>query len=187
MELPELPELEREERKDKLNNVVAITVTLLVAFMAVCRLFDNNIVLTMQQVQISRLDHWNWYQSLTVREDINQARLTDIHDEEAAGTSEKQQKGDALRVQDYQKIADKLKAKKEKIKAQAEEEEARYEKLDQRHENFDQTEALISIAVSMLALTSLLQKRWMLLVALAPGIFGVVKGATALIEQFHFH
>jgi hypothetical protein len=180
-ELPEMPELEREIRKDKLNTVVAIIVTILVTFMAICRLNDNNLILAMQRTQTLSLDKWSWYQSISVREDITDSRLNDVHIQQ----KEKQEpeKKQFLDGQEnyYGKFKQSLLDKKEKLKEQAKAEDEHYEKLDANHEKFDQSEALISIAVSMLALTSLLQKRWMLALALIPALFGMVEGAMGLV------
>lgn len=180
-ELPEMPELEREIRKDKLNTVVAIIVTILVTFMAICRLNDNNLVLAMQRTQTASLDKWSWYQSISVREDITDSRLNDVHiQQKEQQNPEKKQFLDGQETY-YSQFKKSLLDKKEKLKEQAKSEDAHYEKLDVNHEKFDQSEALISIAVSMLALTSLLQKRWMLALALVPALFGVLEGALGLV------
>jgi hypothetical protein len=182
VELPELPELEKEIRKDKLNTLVAITVTLVVTFTAICKIDDNNIVLKMQQTKAEELDEWSWYQSLNVREDLNQAHIVDIHSDlvteaDAAKKSQLQAK-----LADFTAKSKKLSDKKDAMKEKATRQGEHYEMLDANHEKFDRSEAAISIAVSMLALTSLLQKRWMYYAALVPALVGIFEGMLGLLS-----
>ncbi len=67
------------------------------------------------------------------------------------------------------------------MKQKAEDEEKRYAALDKAHEKFDLCEGAISIAVSLLAMTTLMQKRWMYGVALVPGLAGIVCGLLGLL------
>jgi hypothetical protein len=181
VELPEMPELEKEERKDQLNTWVAITVTLLVTFMAMCKITDNNIVLKMEQTQADKVDKWSWYQALNVREDINQSKLTDLKDDLLTEENAERKKAIALKTADYDKLAKNILDKKKDVKSKAEADEQHYDNLNELHEKFDHSEGAISIAVSLLALTSLLQKRWMFVVSLVPGAIGVVVGMMGLI------
>jgi hypothetical protein len=181
VELPELPELEKEERKDRLNTLVAITVTLLVTFMAMCKIKDNNIMLLMQEAQASKVDNWAWFQSLNIREDITQSKLGDLKSDTQDGDSPQRKKSAESKIPEFEALLKKTTDKKEKVKQKAEEEQERYEKLDTVHENFDHSEGAISIAVSLLAMTTLLQKRWMYAVALVPGIIGILCGAMGLL------
>ncbi len=180
VELPELPETEREIRKDKLNTLVAATVTLLVTFMAICKIDDNNIVLRMQKVQAENVDNWSWYQALHIREDINNSKLTDLKSDMVEEDVPSKRKFIQAKITDHESLAQKIADKKEKVKEEAKTRQEVYETLNTAHEKFDFSEAAISIAVSLLALTSLLQKRFMYGVALVPSLFGVVKGIMGL-------
>jgi hypothetical protein len=183
VELPELPEAEKkEERRDRLNTLVAITVTLMVTFMAICKIKDNNIVLLMQEAQSSKVDNWAWFQALNIREDINQSKLSDLKDDMEEQDAPQKKKATQMKVDGYDALLKKVIEKKEKVKEKAEEEEKRYENLDKTHEKFDLCEGAISVAVSLFAMTTLLQKRWMYVVALMPALAGVVWGALGLLS-----
>lgn len=180
VELPEMPELEKEERKDRLNTLVAITVTLMVTFMAICKIRDNNVVLLMDQAQANKMDKWGWVQALNTREDIIQSKLSDLKDDAQLEVNPEKKKMLNAKLADYDAKAKKYADKKDEVKKQAKEEEERYDKLNETHEYFDHTEGAISITVSLLAMTTLLQKRWMYVVALLPGIAGVLWGIFGL-------
>src|SRR5436305_13468384 len=61
---------EKEKAKSRLNSVVAVTVALLAAFMALCSVKDGNIVQAMQQNQADKIDNWNFYQARNIRETV---------------------------------------------------------------------------------------------------------------------
>ena len=178
IELPELPEKEMSE--SKMNTIIAITVTLLVTFMAFCKIHDNNLVLEMQKIQAERVDTWGRYNSLHVREDLNNSKIMDLNADLQAEETASHTALIHTKLQAYTAIDAKLKEKKESVKKEAEGYEATYQKLEAVHEKFDYSEAAISIAVSLLALTTLLKKHPMYFVAIIPGIFGVVKGVMGL-------
>ena len=181
VELPELPESEREIRRDKLNTAVALSVTLLVTFMAICKITDNNIVLLMQQAQAAKGDKWTWYQALNVRLDLNQSKLSDLKDDEETEDNPARKKNLVSKMGDYEKLETKLRDKKDKVKEEADAEEKHYDELHEVHEKFDHTEGAVSIAVSLFAMTSLLQKRWMFVIALIPSAIGVWLGIRGLL------
>jgi hypothetical protein len=181
VELPEMPELEREIRKDHFNTVIAITVTIIVTFMAFCKIQDNNIVLNMQKAQAEKIDKWSWYQSLHIREEINNSKLTDLDGDLQEEDSLARHKIIQSKIDAHHAVAKKIEDRKTEVKEAATKNDELYEKLDKIHEYFDYSEAAISIAVSLLALTSLLQKRWLYGVALIPATAGIIKGLMGLI------
>lgn len=62
----------------RLSSWVAITVALLATFLGICKVKDDNIVQAMQQAQADRLDHWSFYQTRNVREEIAKATLVQL-------------------------------------------------------------------------------------------------------------
>ena len=74
-----------ERKKDRLNTLVAITMALLATLTGICKVKDDNIVQTMQQAQV---DHWSWYQSLHVREEVASDLLANQLLQKATGSSE---------------------------------------------------------------------------------------------------
>ena len=55
-----------------------------------------------------------------------------------------------------------------------------YDALNYRDDQFDLSDALTAIAISLLALTSLTQKRWLFGIAMIPTVLGVVMGLAGL-------
>ena len=61
-----------------------------------------------------------------------------------------------------------------------------YNKLNYHDDQFDLCESLGSISISLFALTSLTQKRWLFYIALVPTFFGVLMGLSGLLG-WHIH
>src|SRR5216684_6238497 len=55
------------DRNDRLNNLVAVSVAILAAFMAVTKVKDDNIVQAMLQAKSDAVDTWNEYQSKGIK------------------------------------------------------------------------------------------------------------------------
>ena len=62
----------------------------------------------------------------------------------------------------------------------------KYDDLNYRDDQFDLSDALLAIAIAMLAVTSLTNKRWLFIAALVPTLFGVIMGIAGLVGwQIH--
>ena len=81
----------------------------------------------------------------------------------------------------YEALAKDQAQKKEELKAQAEKDQATYDALNFRDDQFDLSDALIAIAISLLAVASLTQLPWLYGLALLPSVFGVVMGMAGLV------
>jgi hypothetical protein len=162
----------------RLDSWVAISVALLATFTGVCKVKDDNIVQAMQQAQADRVDDWNYFQAKNLRIDV------------AVST------GDQLRVQatakalaaaaHYDSIARHETAKREEVRRKAEEDQRTYDTLNYRDDQFDLSDALIAVAISLLAITSLTQKRWLFALAMVPTALGVLMGLAGLLG-WHVH
>lgn len=53
--------------------------------------------------------------------------------------------------------------------------------LNYRDDQFDLSDALVAIAISLLAVTALAHKRWLFRLALVPTFFGVLMGLAGLL------
>lgn len=167
-------EADAHDEKSRLNTWVAITVALLATFMGVCKVKDDNIVQAMQQAQADKIDHWGYYQARVIREEISRATLTSMR------LNNKDHVADSAITSYEAKILD-LERKKEELKRQAEEDQKRHDDLNYRDDQFDLSDAFLAIAIAMLAVTALTEKRWMLSAALIPTAFGIVMGLAGLI------
>lgn len=157
--------LNREKRKSQLNTAVAIAVALLATFIGVCKIKDDNIVQGMQQAQANRIDDWSLYQARNLRAEIAKATLAQLQlqilsQPPASRAAYTQQ------IKTYQDLATKEDQKKDQQRAIAEADQKTYDTLNFHDDQFDLSDAALSIAISLLAITSLSQKRWLFGLAL---------------------
>jgi hypothetical protein len=157
------PPAGEHQRRARLNAAVAITVALLATFMGLCKIKDDNICQAMQQAQADKIDHWSYYQARNVRQEIAEAQATQ------------------LRLQQAGALAREQAQKKQDVMAQANADQKNYDALNYRDDQFDLSDALLAIAISMLAVSSLTQLRWLYLLSLVPAGFGVLMGVAGLV------
>lgn len=169
----------------RLNAWVAITVALLATFMAVCKIKDDNICQAMAQAQASRIDNWGFYQARNLREEVANAALSQIV-LQAATVPAAQQPAYTAAIGKYEALVRDQEVKKKQVKAQAQADGAQYDALNYRDDQFDLSDALLAIAISMLAMTALTHKRWLYWLALLPTGFGVLMGLAGLLG-WHIH
>ncbi len=169
-----------DRRKSFLNNLVAITVALLATFLGICHIKDDNIVQAMQQAQADRIDNWSYYQARNIREEIANSTVVQLKLQAAAAPA-RLQKDYSNQIAAYTKIASEQHEKKEEQKKAAEDAEKMYDAKNIHDDQFDLADAQIAIAISLLALTSLTQKRWLYTLALVPTVFGVLMGLAGLL------
>ncbi len=175
----EVVDAARESRKSRLNAAVAITVALLATFMGICKVKDDNIVQAMQQAQADKLDHWAFYQARNIRQELAEATRTQLELARAGTTASQASSYDAA-IAKYRDLAADEARKKLELRAQAEEDQKRYDALNFRDDQFDLSDALLAIAVAMLAVTALTGFWSLYFAALVPTFFGVVMGLAGL-------
>jgi hypothetical protein len=175
----------RDRGRIRLNSRVAITVALLATFLGVCRIKDDNIVQAMQQAQADKLDHWNFYQARNVRQEVAAAALTELK-LAAAGASAAQQEAYRAAVASYEALVADQAKKKEELRLQAIEDQKTYDALNYRDDQFDLSDALIALAISLLALTALTHKNWLYWLAVVATVGGVTFGLAGLLG-WHLH
>jgi Domain of unknown function (DUF4337) len=168
-----------EKSRSRLNPCVAIAVALLATFMGICKVKDDNIGQAMQQAQADKIDHWGFYQARNMREEIAKATLLQLRLQLADKPAERQPDYQAAIAQ-YEKLAKEQGEKKEELRLQATADQALYDALNFRDDQFDLSDALITIAISLLAITSLTQLWWLYGLSLVPAFFGVLMGAAGL-------
>lgn len=163
-----------EKRKEWFNNLIAVTIALLASFTTLCTVKDDNIVQAMQQAQVSKVDNWAWYQSINVRKDmlnLELKRLDLLQEQTEALTTQKDE---------IKKNLDKILTRQAEVKANAEQNEKDYNDLNYRDDQFDLSDALISVAIALMALSSLVQSRALYLFGLIPSLSGVLMGLAGL-------
>jgi hypothetical protein len=176
---------EREARGARLNAAVAVTIALLATFMGICKVKDDNIVQSMQQAQADKLDHWAFYQARNIRQEIAEATATQLELSRPAATAAAAPAHDAA-IAKYRKLAEDQSRKKAELKLQAEQDQVNYDKLNYRDDQFDLSDALIAIAIALLAVTAL-TRLWLLYwVSLLPTATGLLMGIAGL-TGWDFH
>jgi hypothetical protein len=163
----------------KLNATVAITVALLATFMGICKVKDDNINQSMQQAQANRVDHWAFYQARNVREEVAKSTVVQLR-LAAAGKPAAEQAAYREAIQQYEKVAQDQASKKAEAKAQAEQDQKTYDAANFKDDQFDLSDALLAIAISLLAITALTQIWALYFTALVPTAFGVLMGLSGL-------
>jgi len=173
----EAAQIEAGERAEasRLTTWVAITVALLATFLGVCKVKDDNIVQAMQQAQADKLDHWAFYQARNLREEVAKAALVQLS-LAAPGAPAAQQDHYREAITDYERLIADQSQKKDDLRQQAEQDQKTYDELNYHDDQFDLSDALVALAISLLALTALTHKKWLYWVALVPTVFGVVMG-----------
>ena len=164
----------------RLNMLVAITVAILATFMGICKVKDDNIVQSMQQAQANKLDHWAFYQARNIREEVAKSTLVQLR-LAAAGRPAAEQAGYAQAIQGYEKIAAEQGKKKTELQQQAEQDQKDYDAANFHDDQFDLSDALLAIAISLLAVTALTHQRWLYFAALVPTGFGILMWLSGLL------
>jgi hypothetical protein len=175
----------RDREKSRLSTWVAITVALLATFLAVCKVKDDNIVQAMEHAQADKLDHWNFYQARNIRQEVAAATVAQL---KLAASAASAAQAEAYRdaIVSYERLAADQAQKKEELRLQAEADQKTYDALNYRDDQFDMSDALVALAISLLALTALTHKRWLYWVALLPTAGGVMMGLAGLLG-LHLH
>ena len=168
-----------EKQKSRLNAYVAISIALLATFLGICKVKDDNIVQAMQQAQADEVDSWNFYQARNLREEINKTAAAALKVQKLSQSSAVQAAYDQ-QIAQFQKNAQEQNAKKAEQQTAAKDARAKYDQLNYHDDQFDLSDALLAIAISMLAVTSLVQKRWLFYVAMVPTALGVLMGCAGL-------
>ncbi|MDD4976045.1 MAG: DUF4337 domain-containing protein [Bacteriovorax sp.] len=163
-------------KESKLNSKIAIMVAVSATIMAICNIKDGNIVQAMSQAQAHSIDSWSYFQAKSTKQSIaeNSLELLKISPQK-----------DQVVVNQEKRLEDKIiKYEKEKteIKNKAEAFEKEYEDLNVFDDQFDMTEAFISIAIAMLGVTALTQKKWLFYFASTVSISGVLMGLAAFMK-----
>ncbi len=174
-----------DRERARLNTRVAVTVALLATFLGVCKVKDDNIVQAMQQAQADKLDHWNFYQARNIRQEVAAAAAAQL-ELAAADAPPARQEGYRAAIASYEALVVDQAKKKEELRQQAEQDQRTYDTLNYRDDQFDLSDALIALAITLLALTALTHKRWLYWVALTATAGGVVMGLAGLLG-WHLH
>ena len=173
-------EATQAKRSSRLNPSVAVAVALLATFMGICKVKDDNIVQGMQQAQADKIDHWAYYQARNLREELAKATLVQLRLQADDRPPARRAAYDQAIAQ-YEALAKDQATKKEELRVQAGKDQELYDALNFHDDQFDLSDALLAIAISLLALTSLTRLWWLFGLSMVPAGFGVLMGLAGLL------
>ena len=170
---------EGDARGARLNAAVAITVALLATFMGICKVKDDNIVQAMQQAQADKLDHWGYYQARNLRQQMAEATATQLELSRPLATPATAAAHDAA-IARYRALEKDQARKKDEVRAMADQDQKNYDALNYRDDQFDLSDALLAVAIAMLAVTALTRLWFLYWLSLVPTALGVMMGVAGL-------
>ena len=162
---------DEHKERSRLNAAVAVVVAILATFMGICNVKDGNIVQAMQQAQADKVDHWAWYQARKIRVDMGRATLATV---ETLPSPNKKT------ISFYKEFVAKEEGKLKETQQLADKDQKSYDDFNFHDDQFDLAESSLAIAISLMAVTSLTQKKWLFLIALVPTFFGLLMGLAGL-------
>ena len=168
-----------QKSRNELNTLVAISVALLATFLGICKVKDDNIVQAMQQAQANKIDSYSWYQARNIREEVARATIAQLT-AQATSAPSSAQAAIQEQIKVFEAIAREEAEKKKVQQADAEQADKTYNELNYHDDQFDQSDAMLALAISLLAMTALTQKRWLFILAMVPTLFGIVVGLAGL-------
>ena len=163
-------------RESRLNAIVALSVAIIATMMALGNIKDGNIGQAMAQAQSSAVDTWAQYQSKSTKQNIAEATLVQImlQRDVAVGLTPEQRAMIDRQIADYQQRVKRYETEKGEIRKQAEAHQREYDELNIHDDQFDLSEAALSVAIAVLGVTALTQKRWLLVIGLVFAAIGLV-------------
>ena len=168
-------EVSAEAKDKRLNRLVAITVVVFSVFMGICNIKDGNLVQAMQQAKADSVDSWGEYQATKTKLHINETARAEIA-VLASGADATGKRTAAATIASLDADIAKYQTSAPKIKALAEDHAAQYDALNVHDDQFDASDALISTAISMAAVSALAESFGLLWGAWAFGAFGLFMG-----------
>jgi hypothetical protein len=146
-----------------LNSIVAMLVAIAATCMALDNVKDGNIGQGMAQAQAKMVDTWSYYQAKSMKQNLAEATLDELLALNAStpgkgGTSAEMDK----RITSYREKIARYDREKAAVKTEAEGYQHQYDALNQRDDQFDLSDAAFSLAIALLGVTALTQKRWLL-------------------------
>ncbi|HEY3451597.1 MAG TPA: DUF4337 domain-containing protein [Myxococcales bacterium] len=170
---------QREGAKSWLNTTAALTVAVVATFLALCNVKDDNIVQAMAQAQAGQVDTWAYYQAKSTKQTIAEATVDELKmQKELLGPAAAAAAVAILdrRIADYEGKARKYEAEKAEIKQHAEDLGHEYDRLNVRDDQFDMSEALLSVAIAVIGVSVLAEKKKLFAFALILAAAGLVLG-----------
>jgi len=160
--------------RNKINSRVALIVAITATFMALCNVKDGNIVQAMSQAQANAVNTWSYFEAKSTKQAITEKSLELLK-------VENKPEGQAM-IKTYEEQIARYEKEKNEISAEAKGYQKQYDDINLFDDQFDMTDALLTIAIAMLGITSLTQKKWLLYFSSAVSLLGILLGVAAFMK-----
>jgi len=160
--------------RNKINSRVALFVAITATFMALCNVKDGNIVQAMSQAQANAVNTWSYFEAKSTKQSITEKSL------ELLKLENKPEAKEMIKI--YEEQIARYEKEKNEISAQAKGYQKQYDDINLFDDQFDMTEALLTIAIAMLGITSLTQKKWLLYFSGIVSLIGIILGVAAFMK-----
>jgi hypothetical protein len=167
--------------RGRLNNMVAISVALLAAFMAVTKVKDDNIVQAMLQAKSDAVDTWGEYQAKKIKHHMAELGRDQTAVLRSCASAQNVSQLDS-QLQHYEQEIARYQDEESELQQKARAFEAQYDALNYRDDQFDLSDAALSVCLAMFAVTALTGKRWLLFASWVIGGIGAVMGVAGLLS-----
>ena len=169
--------------ESRLSTLAAVLVAITATFMALCNVKDGNVTQAMAQAQTKAVDQWAYYQAKSTKQAMaeNSAEML-LAQQETTTLSIESRKALEARIRDFKAKALRYDQEKAAIKAEAERLEKEYDTLNIHDDQFDMAEAGFTVAIALLGITILTQRKWMMGLATAFSTFGFILGLAGFLK-----
>src|SRR5664280_2510776 len=163
-----------QSNRNKINSRVALIVAITATFMALCNVKDGNIVQAMSQAQANAVNSWSYFEAKSTKQSITEKSL------ELLKIENKPEGKEMIKI--YEEQIARYEKEKNEISAEAKGYQKQYDDINLFDDQFDMTDALLTIAIAMLGITSLTQKKWLLYFSSIVSLIGIILGLTAFMK-----
>lgn len=184
LEIPQLEEAESTEKSEKSERskfflLIAITVALVSAFMAVTKVKDDNICQAMSSAQTAAMDTWAQYQAKRERSYIAEvARNQDLV--LMSVESGRDTRAIDKQIKFYSSDLARYAADMKDLSKEAKGYTKQYNALNFKDDQFDLSDATLSLALAILAIAALTSQRWLVYFSWVISAFGLAMGVAGL-------
>jgi hypothetical protein len=167
-------EIAEAHRHERFNRMVAVTVAIVALSMVLGKIKDENLQRRTMVALIQDLDDWNYYQAKSLKQHMFE--LEDQHWQLmeslfATAPAPVRQQMDSAR-QDWSAQGSKEKKEGADLQTKAQAEETNLEGLKEQSHDFHFAEALLTLAITLFAVSALTRGRWLYALGLAIAILG---------------
>jgi uncharacterized membrane protein (DUF106 family) len=174
-----------DSKKNRISNSVAVAVVIFSAFLSIAKVKDDNIVQAMQQAKVNALDSWSEYQTKKLKMHLaefskHQAEL--MRDGLANNNGAVFNKEIEVQNQSIERYQKDL----EKLQEQAKAYETNYDALNFHDDQFDMSDALLSLALAIVAVSCLVNRWSVFFIGFSCGVGGILFGVAGFLG-WNFH